>query len=226
MTTEDPTVYPKGNRGLVLDETYWDSLYGETYDVDGVFNAKLHAKYAQSLLQLMDVRVLGLGDFGFGKGALLREFTKAFKPARVVAVEPSPERVEELRKQSWITKVHIRIHNTTLQEFQPTYLGYAPLDLGICNSVFQYIGDRDLKNITPRLAHYTRFLYFTVPTDADYRRMKNDLDFVDPYAYSRSKKFYTKLLSDHFYFVGFNLLESKIHSQKESLVFEEDLFRS
>jgi trans-aconitate methyltransferase len=216
-------VYPKVNQGLVLDETYWDEMYGDTYNVDGLFNAKEHAKYAASIFQLMDTKVQSLGDFGFGKGALFKEFTKVFKPARVIGVEPSPERVEEIRGQAWIEKTHIQIHNTSLQEFNPPYLSYAPLDLGICNSVFQYIPDKDLKSIVKKLASFCRFLYFTVPTDKDYKRMKKDIAFVDPYAFSRSVQFYRKLLSPYFHFVSFNLLESK--TKINPLVFEEEFFR-
>jgi len=215
-------MHPKANKGLVMDEVYWDSLYGETYDIDGVFNAKQHANYVKSLFALMDTKVQSLGDFGFGKGALLREFVKALKPARVIAVEPSPERVEELRSKAWIEKVHIQIHNSTLQDFNPPYLRYAPMDLIICNSVFQYMEERDIKKVTEKLSKSTRFLYFTVPTKKDYERMKKEIVFSDPYAYSRRTQFYRRILAKHFNFVAYNLLESKYQLPS---VFEEELFK-
>jgi trans-aconitate methyltransferase len=214
--------HPTGRDGLVLDETYWNSLYGDGYDIDGHFNAKEHAKYAKSLMDLMDVKVQSLGDFGFGKGLLLREFNRAFKPARVVALEPSIDRVEELRKQKWISSTHIQIHNQTLEEFDPPYLSYAPLDLGICNSVIQYIPDRELKKVIEKFAKFTKFLYFNVPTKNDYIRMKKEIGFEDPYAHQRDLKFYKKLLSPYFHFVSFNLLESK--TSKSPLVFEAEIF--
>ncbi|NCN10114.1 MAG: class I SAM-dependent methyltransferase [Leptospira sp.] len=215
-------MYPKANNGFVMDEKYWDALYGETYDIDGVFNAKQHASYVKALFALMETKVQSLGDFGFGKAALLREFVKAFKPARVLAVEPSPERVEELRSKAWIEKVHIQIHNSNLQDFNPPYLKYAPMDLIICNSVFQYMEDKDVKKVAEKLSKSTRFLYFTVPTKKDYLRMKKQIAFSDPYAYARSTQFYRKILSKHFNFVSFNLLESKYQLPS---VFEEELFR-
>ena len=215
-------MHPKAKEGLIMDETYWDSLYGDSYDIDGVFNANKHAKYAFSLLSLMETKVQSLGDFGFGKGVLLREFVKVFRPARIIAVEPSPERVEELRSKAWIQKTHIQIHNSTLQEFNPPYMKYAPLDLAICNSVFQYIQDNEIKSLTEKLASMTRFLYFTVPTKIYYERMKKQIAFSDPYAYSRSTEFYRKILSKYFHFVSFNLMESKIQS---SPIFEEEIFK-
>ncbi|MCG9876131.1 MAG: class I SAM-dependent methyltransferase [Leptospiraceae bacterium] len=215
-------MHPKANKGLVMDEKYWNTLYGETYDIDGVFNAKKHASYVKSLLTLMETKVQSLGDFGFGKAALLREFVKALKPARVIAVEPSPERVEELRTKPWIQNVHIQIHNSTLQDFNPPYLKYAPLDLIICNSVFQYMEDGDIKKVTEKLSKSTRFLYFTVPTKKDYERMKKQIAFSDPYAFVRSTEFYRRILSKHFNFVGYNLLESKYQNPP---VFEEELFK-
>lgn len=214
--------HPKAKNGLVLDENYWSSLYGDGYDIDGHFNAKEHARYAKSLLDLMDTRVHSLGDFGFGKGLLLKEFVKTFKPARVVAVEPSSDRVEELKTQKWISQTHIQIHNSELENFQPPFLSYAPLDLGICNSVLQYIDDSHLKKVVENLSIFNQFLYFTVPTSEDYKRMKKEIGFEDPYAYARSLKFYRKLLSPHFHFVSFNLLESK--RSKSPLVFESELF--
>lgn len=217
------TFYPKGKNGLVLDETYWSALYGDGYDIDGHFNAKQHARYAKSLMDLMDCKVQSLGDFGFGKGVLLREFTKVFKPARVVAVEPSPERVEELRKQKWTSSTHIQIHNTGLENFQPPYLSYAPLDLGICNSVVQYIPEKELKLVVENLAKFTKFLYFTVPTKEDYKRMKKEIGFEDPYAFQRSLKYYRNLLSPFFHFVSFNLLESK--KSPDPVVFSAEIFQ-
>ena len=44
--------------------------------IDGVHNAKEHARYIKSILNLADVEVTSIADFGFGKGILLREFVK------------------------------------------------------------------------------------------------------------------------------------------------------
>ncbi|WCL47543.1 class I SAM-dependent methyltransferase [Leptospira sp. GIMC2001] len=214
--------YPKVNQGLVLNEAYWKGVYGDGYDVDGDYNARLHAKYIHSLFQLMESKIQSLGDFGFGKASLLREFVKIFKPARVVALEPSPERVEDLRKKSWVSTTHIQIFNTTLQEFDPPYLRHAPLDLAICNSVLQYIPDKELKDVVAKMAQLSRFLYFTVPTKNDYIRMKKEIAFEDPYAFVRNLKFYRKLMSEHYHYVSYNLLESKFFP---ATVFHEEFFK-
>jgi hypothetical protein len=205
-----------------MDESYWDNVYGDSYYVDGIYNAKEHARYVYALFNLMERKIQGLGDFGFGKGYLLKEFVRVFQPARVVAVEPSPERVAKVRAQSWVTKTHIQFHIAKLQDFNPNYLEYAPLDLSICNSVFQYIPESDLKSIVDRLARYTRYLYFTVPTKGDYIRMKKEIGFSDPYAFIRPLGYYRKLLAKKFEFVSLNLLKSKSVNDG---IFQEELFR-
>ena len=79
-------------------------MYAEEDDsiIDGIDNAKEHAKYLKSVLNLGEVNVQSIGDFGFGKGILLREIAKEFNPKRIMAIDPSKEANDNLQKQKWI----------------------------------------------------------------------------------------------------------------------------
>jgi len=202
---------------------YWSRFYGDRYCIDGDFNAKEHARYVRSLLDLVGYTVQSIGDYGFGKGKLLYEFYKAFRPVRIVAVEPHEERVKDLRKKKWIQNSHIQIYQSNLEDFNPKYLSYTPLDLGICNSVLQYVEDRKLETILERLARFNKLLYVAVPTQNDYIRMKKELGFNDPYARARPLKVYRRLFSKYFWFVGLNLLESRYNI--EPTRFEAELYK-
>jgi stage III sporulation protein SpoIIIAA len=56
----------------------------------------------KSVLNLGEVNVQSIGDFGFGKGILLREIAKEFNPKRIMAIDPSKEANDNLQKQKWI----------------------------------------------------------------------------------------------------------------------------
>ena len=71
-------------------------------------------------------------------------------------------------------------------------------DLGICTSIFQYLTDKDLKEIIPILSERIRYLYLTVPTDIELGRQISELDFKDEYAIHRSREKYQRLLKPHF----------------------------
>ena len=70
-----------GANGLPFDKTYWDDMYVEDEEsvIDGIYNAENHARYVYELLQLFEISVKSLGDFGFGLGILLREFVSILK---------------------------------------------------------------------------------------------------------------------------------------------------
>ena len=78
-------------------------MYAEDEEsiIDGVDNAKEHAKYLKSALTLGEIQVVSIGDFGFGKGILLKEMAKEFKPKRIIAIDPSKEANDKLKKQKW-----------------------------------------------------------------------------------------------------------------------------
>ena len=88
--------------------------------IDGVHNAKEHARYIKSILNLADVEVTSIADFGFGKGILLREFVKEFKPEQILAIDPSKEAVVNLSRKKWLTKVKhkLRLKNFLNQKTQ------------------------------------------------------------------------------------------------------------
>ncbi|MCE9500202.1 MAG: class I SAM-dependent methyltransferase [Leptospira sp.] len=212
----------QGANGKLFEQAYWSDIYGRGDDVDGTFNAKEHARYLHSLFSLLKIRIRSIFDFGFGKGVLLREFSKLFEPLKIVAVDPSVQMVEAIRTCDWIRKYNAAIIHNSIQDLEPAKFKYAPFDLGICNSVLQYIPDSELQTAVEKISLLAKYVYFTVPTDQDYDRMKKEIKFQDPYAYHRSKNFYLKKLKPFFTFVSFNVLESRIVKECQ---FEDEIFR-
>ena len=207
-----------GANKLPFDKKYWSEIYGDGHDVDGTFNARQHAAYIRSLFRLMDINVHSLGDFGFGKGQLLKAIANALEPDRIIAIDPSEEMVNGLRDAAWIKNYEIAISHSSLENIQLRYLRKEPLDLLILNSVLQYVAMPG--PIMEKLAKITRYIYFSVPTANDYKRMKKELGFEDPYAYKRTRGFYRKIISPGFRFVSWNLVESR-HFQES---FEDEIF--
>jgi hypothetical protein len=136
-----------------------------------------------------------------------------------MAIDPSKEANDNLQKQKWIKKYSCTIKQTTLENFKEQELS-KPLDLGICNSIFQYIPSSKISFVFSKLSRLCRYLYFSVPTQVDYDYMKSELDFIDPYAQVRDKKFYLKNMKPHFTIVSLNLLESKIHTKESGFLYE------
>lgn len=208
--------------GKNFEADYWQNVYGDGSNIDGIFNAMEHANYIAAILRLMDVPVNSIIDIGFGKGCLLKEITRMLRPDRIIAIDPSIERTKELMAQDWISPWNIAVLNTTIEAFNESLLK-EPIDLGIFNSIAQYI-QTDLDKVFDKLARIARYLYFSVPTEADYKRINKEIDFVDPYAYYRAKSFYYKMLTPHFTIVSYNLLESK-RIQKTSYSFMDEFYR-
>ncbi|TGL88349.1 class I SAM-dependent methyltransferase [Leptospira congkakensis] len=212
-----------GKNGKKFDDSYWSDIYGNGLDVDGSYNAKQHAEYLKALFQLMEIPVYKMADFGFGKGILLREMVKTFSPVKVYAVDASKEAFEDLKKKDWVKRSDkFHLYNESLETFKLSKLEKEPVELGICNSVIQYLPDSMIPGVLEKIAKYCNYLYFTVPTNEDYTVMKEEMSFSDPYAFSRSKKKYQKWISRDFEIVGYNLLQSKWLGEKG---FKEDFFR-
>ncbi|MCB1158927.1 MAG: class I SAM-dependent methyltransferase [Leptospiraceae bacterium] len=209
--------------GLPFEDQFWTEIYGDGFNVDGTFNAKEHASYVYSLFRLMNISVSSLIDFGFGKGYLLKEMVQKLKPQKVIGIEPSQLMVSSLIADDWVDKWNIAIQQNTIESFNAKPFEKEPFELGICNSVLQYIRE-DIPSVFEKLSGVVRYLYFTVPTDKDYKRMKKELDFEDPYAYARSRAFYKKAYSPYFTVVSYNLLESK-SVKKIHYSFMEEIFR-
>jgi len=70
-----------------------------------------------------------------------------------------------------------------------------------------------------------KYLYFSVPTDLEFKRQKEEYEFVDEYAIHRKREKYLKWIKPHFTFVGTRMLESKIFFNDDNSHFKEHLFR-
>lgn len=209
-----------GKNGRPFEEGYWKDIYGSGCDIDASYNAKEHARYLKSLFDLMEFPVRSIMDFGFGKGLLLKAMVKEFQPNKILAIDPSEVMLDELLKKPWIRSHNISILNETIEILDDTLLKQSPYKLGICNSVVQYISG-DLGPVFQKMHSLVDYLYFSVPTDKDYKRMEKELQFTDPYAYARSRSYYRKKISKYFRFVSWNVLESK---RVEKSPFNDELF--
>lgn len=210
-----------------FDKTYWDKNYSDPMSMDGIGNAKDHVKYLQSFLNVEHVDISSIVDLGFGYGHLFREMLKAFKPHLAVGIEPSPYVFKKIKadKLRPVPSTELTLLEEDIVTWCRTNRKKNTFDLGICTSVFQYINDKDLKEIIPILSKRIKYLYLTVPTDVELGRQVSELDFKDDYAIHRSKEKYQKLLRPHFTFVSSRVLESKHFFNEESSHFTDLLFR-
>jgi trans-aconitate methyltransferase len=211
-----------------FDKTYWDKNYAEPMSMDGIGNARDHARYLKSFLAIEHVDISSIVDLGFGYGHLFREMLKTFIPHRAVGIEPSPYAF----KKAKLDKLR-PVESTDLKLYEEDLITWCRtdrkknnnFDLGICTSVFQYISDKDLKEIIPILAKRIKYIYLTVPTDVELGRQVSELEFKDEYAIHRSRKKYQRLLKPHFTFVSSRILESKHYFDEESTHFTDLLYR-
>lgn len=210
-----------------FDKTYWDKNYSDPMSMDGIGNAKEHTKYLESFLNIEHVDISTVVDLGFGYGHLFREMLKAFKPYRAVGIEPSPFAFKKAKpdKLRPVPSTDLKLFEEDLVTWCRTNRKENKFDLGICTSVFQYISDKDLKEIIPILAKRIKFLYLTVPTNIELGRQVSELEFKDEYAIHRSREKYQKLLGPHFTFISSRILESKHFFDEESTHFTDLLYR-
>lgn len=211
-----------------FEEEYWQRCYSDPDSMDGTGNASTHALYLKSALDLEFVEVKSFVDLGFGLGRLLEESLGIFKPRRAVAIEPSHFAYDKFmnRKISGAQDINVVFHQEDLLTWcKNIRKGETLFDLGICNSVFQYIPDDDLREIVPVLAKRMKHLYLAVPTDRELERIEKEHDFHDPWAIPRTRDFYFELLSPWFAFVSCRLLESKCHHDEEDTPFTNLLYR-
>lgn len=196
--------------------------------MDGIGNAKEHTRYLKAFLSIEHVDISTIIDLGFGYGHLFREMLKAFIPHRAVGIEPSPY----IFKKAKIDKLK-PVDSTDLKLFQEDLLTWCRtdrkknnyFDLAICTSVFQYLSDKELKEIIPVLSKRIKLLYLTVPTNIELGRQVSELEFKDEYAIHRTREQYQKLLRPHFTFVSSRVLESKHHINEETTPFTDLLYR-
>lgn len=210
-----------------FDKTYWDKNYSDPMSMDGIGNAKDHVRYLQSFLAVEHVDVSTVVDLGFGYGHLFREMLRAFKPHTAVGIEPSPYAFKKVKldKLRPVPSTDLKLFEEDLITWCRTNRKNNKFDLGICTSVFQYISDKDLKEILPILAKRIKYLYLTVPTDVELGRQVSELEFKDEYAIHRSREKYQKLIRPHFTFVSARVLESKSYFDEETTSFTDLLYR-
>ena len=195
--------------------------------MDGIGNAKEHVKYLQAYLNIEHVDISSVVDLGFGYAHLFREMLRAFKPHKAVGIEPSEYIFKKAKpdKIRPVASTELALYNEDLLTWCRTKRKNQEFDLGICTSVFQYLSDKDLKEIIPVLAKRVKYLYLTVPTDIELGRQVSELNFKDEYAIHRSRDKYQKLLKPHFTFISSRILESKTHFDDESTSFTDLLYR-
>lgn len=210
-----------------FDKTYWDKNYSEPMSMDGIGNAKDHARYLKSFLAIEHVDVSTVVDLGFGYGHLFREMLRAFVPYFAVGIEPSEYAFKKAKPDKWrpVESTKIELYQEDLLTWCRRKWKTEPFDLGICTSVFQYLPTKELKEILPVLAQRVKYLYLTVPTDQELKRQIEELDFKDEYAIHRSREQYQRLIRPHFTFVSGRVLESKVHFDEETTHFTDLLFR-
>ena len=210
-----------------FDKTYWDKNYSDPMSMDGIGNAKEHTKYLESFLKIEHVDIESVVDLGFGYGHLFREMLKAFKPYKAVGIEPSPFAFKKVKpdKLRPVSSTKLDLFEEDLLTWCRTNRKDNKFDLGICTSVFQYLTDKELKEVIPVLAKRVKFLYLTVPTNVELGRQISELEFKDEYAIHRSREKYQKLLKPHFTFISSRVLESKHFFDEESTHFTDLLYR-
>ena len=208
---------------MSLEEDYFEQIYAPGESIDGDHNARAHAQYLYHLLQLVQVEVGSLADFGCGKGRLLYELLRIFAPRRVVAIDSSQYAIRYLRQQSWLQKYSLKPKRQDLVDFSVPKRAF---DLGVCNSVLQYVEEAEVKTIIAKLAHSCRYLYLHVPCQEDYEILQQQLDFSDPWAKARPVQFYESLLQPYFVRVSWGLWESRALVSPERSAFFDRLYRS
>lgn len=210
-----------------FDKTYWDKNYSDPMSMDGIGNAKDHTRYLKSFLAVEHVEITSIVDLGFGYGHLFREMMKTFIPYKAVGIEPSPYAFKKARpdKLRPVDSTDLKLYQEDLITWCRTKRKDNEFDLAICTSVFQYLTDKELKEVLPVIAKRVKYLYLTVPTDVELGRQVSELEFKDEYAIHRTREKYQKMIKPHFTFISSRILESKSFFDEESTSFTDLLYR-
>tara|TARA_Y100001954_G_scaffold63231_1_gene68877 strand:+ start:472 stop:1275 length:804 start_codon:yes stop_codon:yes gene_type:complete len=211
-----------GEDGFPKD--YWASNYSDPESMDCIGNVKEHFAYLTSLFNLEMIEIRSMVDLGFGLGSMIKEGRKKLALKKVCGVEPSPYAFETMA--TWKKKYGIKnltLKNMGMMEWLEKTKGRY--DLGLCNSVLQYLTTKELEQAIPLLSMRVKFLYLTVPTDTELDFQIRDHEFKDYYARRRSRVFYQKLLKKHFTFISNRLLESRYFFNEETTLFTNLLYR-
>tara|TARA_B100001248_G_scaffold261746_1_gene254013 strand:+ start:21028 stop:21639 length:612 start_codon:yes stop_codon:yes gene_type:complete len=192
----------------MFEKEYFHKLYPKDACIDGDFNAPEHAKYIQSFFQLLEVDIEKVCDFGCGRGRLLYYVTRLLRPQYVEACDVSDYALSYLKNKTWTQDYTFK--KTEIKGFKSRHI----FDLGICNSVLQYVLDEDLEASYACMAKSCRYLYLHVPSSEDYKVLAEDLDFYDPYAYLRCKERYELIRKKYFRSIGYGFMQSLQNQRK------------
>jgi SAM-dependent methyltransferase len=181
-----------------------------------------------AIFDLEQVEINSVIDLGCGLGYLFEQVIKTFKPYRAMAFEPSLHAYElatkRIKKPEEVSK--FKIKNIDLVTWaQTTKDSEKTYDLGICTSVFQYLKDEEIEFVLPVIAKKVKFLYFSCPTDVEFKRQITEYDFFDEYSIHRKREKYLKWLKPYFTVVSSRILESKLYFDDDSSNFKEQIFR-
>lgn len=212
-----------------FEKEYWDQNYSEPSSMDGIGNAKDHAQYLKSFMELEMVDISSVIDLGFGYGYLFQKVLKTFIPYKACGIELSTYAFNKARarKLKPVESTKLNLYNESIQDWcKRAESKHNRFDLALCNSVFQYIPSSELEAIIETLSKRVKYLYLTVPTDIELKRQVEELEFDDTYAIKRSRNFYRNLLSKHFTNISSKLWESKFYFNEETTLFTDLLYRS
>lgn len=212
-----------------FDKKYWTENYSEPTSMDGIGNAKDHARYIKAFFQLEMVDISSVVDLGFGYGYLFQKVLKEFIPYKAMGIEPSRYAFDRAskRKLKPVESTNLTLLNEDLMSWcKRKSSSKLSFDLGICTSVFQYIENKELEITIEILSKRIKFLYLSVPTDFELKRQVEDIGFDDKYAIKRSRAYYRKALSKHFTNISSRIWESKEFFSEETTQFTDLLYRS
>lgn len=208
-----------------FEADYWEANYSQPHCMDGIGNAKEHARYLKSFCEVESVEIDSIVDFGCGLGYQFQEILYLFSPSRALGIEPSMHVQSELRKRDLDPYNRIDV-DLRQQGIESWCVGKEEdFDLGICMSVLQYLDDAAIEACMPIIASRVQYLYLTVPTDVELQRQIDECHFKDEWAIHRSRERYKELLSPSFTFISSRILESKALFDEVSSSFTDLLFR-
>lgn len=224
----DMTKIKKAPGAKGFKEDYWQANYSQEEEMDCIGNVKDHLLYLKTIFVLDFIDISSIIDFGFGLGYFFHESLETFFPHTAYGIEPSSFAYEkgcDLIKPT-VASMNLELEKIDLLSWcKKEKKKKEVYDLGICTSVFQYLNKEELEYCLPIMASKVKYLYLTVPTDKELLGQREELNFHDRYAFSRSRSAYQRLLRPHFTFISSRLLESRVHFSEQTTSFTDLLFR-
>jgi hypothetical protein len=212
-----------------FNKKYWKDNYSDPEEMDGIGNAKDHARYLKMMFDMELVDISSIIDFGYGMGYLFKAILKKFKPYLAHGIEPSKYMYDQIDLEYLrpVPSTELELENIDLKTWcEQNKRSPMVYDLGICTSVLQYIPDEDIPFVMKCLSRRVKFLYFSVPTDIELDRQVSELEFKDQYALRRTREQYRKWIKPYFTIISNRLLESKYYYSEQDSFFTDLFFRS